>query len=87
MAGSAYHAMTQLQSALLSLLGVLRDTDENDMMRQLLGSALQMLIDAEATAHIRAAEHERTASRTTQSNGARDKEVATAAVHVTVKMN
>src|SRR5690625_4936087 len=78
--------MTQLQSALLSLLGVLRDTDENDMMRQLLGSALQMLIDAEATAHIGAAKHERTTERTTQRNGTRDKTVATAAGEVTVRI-
>lgn len=78
--------MTQLQSALLSLLGVLRDTDENDMMRQLLGSALQMLVDAEATAHIGAAKHERTTERTTQRNGTRDKTVATAAGDVTVKI-
>lgn len=78
--------MTQLQSALLSLLGVLRDTDENDMMRQLLGSALQMLVDAEATAHIGAAKHERTPGRTTQRNGTRDKTVSTAAGDVTVKI-
>lgn len=37
--------------------------------------------------HIHAAKHERTASRTTQSNGTRDKAVATAAGDVTVKMD
>lgn len=49
---SVPHLRGQLESALLTLLQVLRDTDEHDMIRRLLGSALQMLVDAEATAYI-----------------------------------
>lgn len=78
--------MAQLQSALLTLLQVLRDTDEHDMIRRLLGSALQMLVDAEATAYIGADRHERTGERRTQRNGTRDKLVSTAAGDVTVKI-
>nr|BAE45067.1 transposase [Terrabacter sp. DBF63] len=55
-------------------------------MRRLLGSALQMLVDAEATEHIGAAKHERTTARTTQRNGTREKLVATTAGDVTVKI-
>jgi len=78
--------MAQLQSALLTLLEVLRDTDEHDMIRRLLGSTLQMLVDAEASAHIGAQPHERTTERTTQHNGTRDKTVSTAAGDITVKI-
>jgi len=70
--------MTQLQSALLPAWGAARHGRErHDAPAARLGAA-----DAhrrEATAHIRAAKHERTASCTTQSNGTRDKAVATAA--------
>jgi putative transposase len=45
-------------------------------MRRLLHTMLQALIDAEATAQIGAAPHERTDTRTTQRNGSRDKLVA-----------
>lgn len=49
--------------------GVLRDTDDSQLMRLPLGSTLQMLVDAEASAHIGAEKHERTIQR----NRARDK--------------
>ena len=78
--------MAHDQSALLELLDVLRSGEEGELMRRLLGSALQMLVDAEASAHIGAAPHERTASRTTQRNGTRDKTVATAAGDLTVRI-
>lgn len=50
--------MTQEKSALLGLLEELRTAEAGDVMRRLLGSALQMLIDAEASAHIGAGPHE-----------------------------
>ena len=64
------------QSALLELSEALRSADSGELMRRLLHTMLQALIDAEATAHIGAAPHERTATRTTQRNGTRDKLVA-----------
>ncbi len=56
--------------------------DGGDLMRTL----LQALVDAEATARIDAGPHERTATRTTQRNGTRDKTVTTPAGDVTVKI-
>ncbi|WP_448073367.1 IS256 family transposase [Georgenia yuyongxinii] len=78
--------MASNQSALLALLDTLLHAEEGDVMRRLLGSALQDLIDAEASAHIGAERHERTGSRTTQRNGTREKLVSTAAGDVTVKI-
>ena len=71
-------------SALLELLGTLRSTDENDLMRRALGTILQSLVDAEAAAFIGAQPHERTDTRTTQRNGTRDKTVTTAAGDLTI---
>jgi len=65
------HAMTLNQSALLELSEALRAADGGDLMRLMLGAMLQALIDAEATAHIGAAAHQRTPERTTQRNGTR----------------
>jgi putative transposase len=48
------------QSALLELTEALRTADGGELMRRLLHTMLQALIDAEATAHIGAAPHERT---------------------------
>jgi len=78
--------MAHDQSALLELLDTLRSAEEGELMRRLLGSALQMLVDAEASVHIGAAPHERIASRTTQRNGGRDKTVSTAAGDLTVRI-
>jgi putative transposase len=74
------------QSALLELSQALRSADGGDLMRMSLGSILQALVDAEATAHIGAAPHERTEARTTQRNGTRDKLVTTGVGDVTVKI-
>ncbi len=74
------------QSALLELTEVLRTADSGELMRTLLGTILQALVDAEATAHIGAGPHERTDSRTTQRNGHRDKTVSTTAGDLTVKI-
>jgi putative transposase len=74
------------QSALLELVEVMRSADGNDLMRRLLGTMLQALVDAEATGHIGAEPHERTDARTTQRNGTRDKTVTTTAGDLTVKI-
>ncbi len=74
------------QSALLELTEALRTADGGNLMRTLLSTMLQALIEAEATAHIGAAPHERTDNRTTQRNGTRDKIVATTAGDLTVKI-
>ena len=78
--------MTQEKSALLALLEELRTAEAGEVMRRLLGSALQMLIDAEASVHIGAAPHERTSTRTTHRNGAREKVVATTAGDLRVRI-
>ncbi len=67
------------QSALLELSEAFRSADSGELMRRLLHTMLQALIDAEATAHIGAGPHERTETRTTQRNGTRDRLVATTA--------
>lgn len=54
------HAMALDQSALIELLEIMRSADENDLMRRLLGTMLQALVDAEASAFIGAEPHERT---------------------------
>jgi len=74
------------QSALLELTEVLRTADSGELMRTLLGTVLQALVDAEATAHIGAGPHERTDARTTQRNGYRGKTVSTTAGDLTVKI-
>jgi putative transposase len=72
------------KSALIELLEMMRSANENDLMRRLLATMLQSLVDAEAIAFIGAEPHERTETRTTQRNGARDKTVTTAAGDLTI---
>ncbi len=74
------------QSALLELLDVMRSADGGDLMRRLLATILQLLVDAEGTAFIGAERHERSEARTNQRNGTRDKLVATAAGDLTIKI-
>ena len=74
------------QSALLELVEMLKASDGNEMIRTMLATILQALIDAEATAHIGALPHERSEGRTTQRNGTRDKLITTAAGDLTVKI-
>src|SRR4051794_27511170 len=76
--------MTHDQSALLDLLAELNTADEGSVMRRILASGLQALIEAEATAAIGAGRHERTSTRTTQRNGSREKTVTTTAGDITV---
>jgi putative transposase len=74
------------QSALLELLETMRTTDTTDLMRGLLTTMLQELVDAEATSVIGAGPHERTETRTTHRNGTREKTVTTGVGDVTVKI-
>jgi putative transposase len=74
------------QSALLDLLEMMRSADDGELMRRLLATMMQTLVDAEATAFIGAEPHERSESRTTQRNGTRDKLVTTTAGDLTVKI-
>ena len=74
------------QSALLQLIDVVNAGDGAKVMNTLLTSILQALVDAEATAHIGAAPHERTDARTTQRNGYRPRTVTTGTGDVTVKI-
>jgi putative transposase len=78
--------MAMDQSALLDLLEALKTADGGELMRRMLAMMLQELIDAEATAVIGAGPHERSASRTTQRNGTRDKLLTTGVGDVTVKI-
>jgi putative transposase len=59
------------QSALLEVLDGLRNADAADRITQAAETIYQALIDAELTAVIGAAPHERTDSRTNQRSGAR----------------
>src|SRR3954453_3576181 len=74
------------QSALLGLLEMLRSADDGELMRRLLGTIMQELVEAEATAHIGAGPHERTETRTTQRNGTRETTVTTTAGDLTGKI-
>ena len=67
------------QSALLELLGELKDTDVTDRIRIATQKLYQELIDAEAAAAIGAAPFERTPERVTQRNGSRPKTITTTA--------
>lgn len=78
--------MTLDQSALLELSEALRTADSGELMRMMLLTMLQSLVDAEATAHVGAGPHQRTDSRTTYRNGTRDKIVSTTAGDLTVKI-
>jgi len=53
------------QFALLELTEAMRSADDGSLMRTLLHTILQALIDAEAQAHIGAAPHQRSEARTT----------------------
>ncbi len=78
--------MTLNQSGLLELGERLKVADAGEMMRTMLGFMLQLLVDAEAAAVIGAGPHERSAARTTQRNGTRDKTVSTTAGDLTVRI-
>ena len=67
------------QSALLEVLEVLKAADVDDRIRSAATTIYQALIDAELTAVIGAAPHERTDSRTAQRNGYRPRTLSTTA--------
>jgi putative transposase len=74
------------QSALLELAEMVQRADGGDLMRKLLETMLQSLVDAQASVHIGAEPHERSDARTTQRNGSRPKTVTTASGDVTIKI-
>ena len=74
------------KSALLELTEALSSADGGQLMRRLLHTILQALIDAEAAQHIGADPHERTDTRTTLRNGTREKTISTTAGDLTVKI-
>jgi putative transposase len=78
--------MALSQSALLELVDVLKTSDASELMRRLLATMLQELVDAEASAFIGALPHERTEVRTTQRNGTRAKVVTTGIGDVNIKI-
>jgi transposase-like protein len=71
--------MTLDQSALLELLESLKLAEVGDQVRQAPETLYQALIDAELTAVIGAAPHERTPDRTAQRNGSRPRTLTTTA--------
>jgi putative transposase len=71
---------------LSELLDAIRSGGDIDVVRRGVEFMLQALIDAEATARIGAERFERTASRTTQRNGTRDRLLSTKAGDVELKI-
>src|SRR3954449_13201111 len=67
------------QSALLEVLGMLKGGDVEEQVRQAATTIYQALIEAELSAVIGAAPHERTADRVAQRNGHRSKTLTTTA--------
>jgi transposase-like protein len=67
------------QSALIEVLDTLKAAEVDDRIRQAAQTIYQALIEAELTAVIGAAPHERTEARLTQRNGHRPRVLATTA--------
>ncbi|GAA4370758.1 hypothetical protein GCM10023166_19420 [Paeniglutamicibacter cryotolerans] len=74
------------QSALLDLLGQLKQTDVPDRIRTATETLYQQLIEAEATAFIGSAPFERSSDRTTQRNGSRPRTLSTTAGDLNLKI-
>ena len=74
--------MALTESDLSELLAALKADEMTDTIRSSLKWILQQLIEAEATAVIGGAPHERTESRTAQRNGHRPKVLSTAAADI-----
>lgn len=72
------------QGCLLDLLEVTRSADGGHLMRRLLATTLQLLVDAEATAFIGAEPPQRSEAHTNLRNGTSDKLGATATGDITV---
>ena len=73
------------QLALLELTGAMRTADDGKLMRTLLHTILQALVDAEATGHIEAGMHEQNDTRTTQRNGTRTNVVSATSGDLSVR--
>ncbi len=73
------HTMALDQSALLEVLEVLKAAEVDDRIRQAAETTCQALIEAELSAVIGAAPHERTSVRTAHRNGHRARTITTAA--------
>jgi len=78
--------VTITNTDLNELLDAIRSGGDIDVVRQEVELMLQALIDAEATARIGADRFERTASRTTQRNGTRDRLLSTKAGDVDLRI-
>jgi transposase-like protein len=78
--------VTTADHDLSDLLAALQAGDLTDPIRSSLEWVLQQLIEAEATAFIGAAPHERTSTRTTQRNGHRPRLVSTTAGDLELKI-
>jgi putative transposase len=74
------------QSALLELSSALRSADGDQMMRMMLATMLQALVDAEATEKIGAGRYQRSDTRTASRNGTRPKTVSTTSGDLVVKI-
>lgn len=78
--------MAMDQSALLEFTEVLRSADSGQMMRMMMATMLQSLVDAEAESQLGAGRYERSEARTTMRNGTRPKTVTTTSGDVTVNI-
>ena len=78
--------MALSQSAVSELLEAFRTGDGVDLIRESVRMVMQELIEAEATEKVGAAKYQRTESRTTERNGARDRLLATQAADVELRM-
>ena len=70
----------------VELLARLGDGDTKELFRQLLEAGMQELIDAELTAAIGAAPHERIETRSNQRNGSRSRLLSTRAGDVELRI-
>ena len=81
------HAMTHDDDARVAdLLARLGEGDSRELFRRLLQHGMQELIDAELTAAIGAAPHERVESRSNQRNGARSRLLSTPAGDIELRI-
>jgi putative transposase len=78
--------MALSQSAVSELLDAFRTGDGVDLIRESVRMVMQELIEAEATEKIGADRYQRTDTRTTERNGARDRLLATQAGDVELKI-
>jgi putative transposase len=78
--------MALSQSAVSELLDAFRTGEGVDLVRESVRMVMQELIEAEATERIGAAKYERTDTRTTERNGARDRLLATQAGDVELRI-